>query len=136
MSRSAERHGFELIFIRGANQLTPTLNTAKDDQIKKLEYFGHSNKNDFLLEYSSDIPGISTDSWGKENNDIGGIRKEIFASEGEINLYGCKLGVAGGLGQEMKKKWGLKTIASYTTTDYITVVGDAWKPHGNYIEMK
>lgn len=89
-----------------------------------------------MLEYGSDIPGKSTDYWGKENDDIAGVRRRIFAAGGEVNLYGCDLGDEGGLAQEMKNKWGLKTIASDTKTDYTTIVGDNWKPDGNYIEMR
>lgn len=136
MRDSAARNGFDLIIIRKADQLTPTLNTAKDGQIEQLEYFGHSNPNDFLLEYSSDKPGQSTDYWGKQKNDIAGVRKGIFAAGGEVNLYGCNLGNAGGLAQEMRNRWGLKTTASDTKTDFESIVGSAWKPSGHYIEMK
>jgi len=134
MRDSAKRNGFELIIIRKADQLTPMLNTAKDGQIKQLEYFGHSDQNNFLLEYSSDIPRGSTDYWGK--NDIAGVRKGIFAAGGKVNLYGCNLGAPGGLGQEMKHKWGLKVTAADTRTDYVPLTGSAWKPSGHYIEMK
>lgn len=136
MRDSSVRNGFELIIIRKADQLTPTLNTAQNGQIKLLEYFGHSNKNDFLLEYSSDKPGQSTDCWGKKKDDIAGVNREIFVTGGEANLYGCNLGEDGGLAQEMKNKWGLKTIASDYKTDFTTIIGDAWKPDGNYIEIK
>jgi RHS repeat-associated protein len=136
MRDSAAKNGFELIIIRKADQLTPTLNTAKDGQVKQLEYFGHSNQTDFLLEYSSDKPGQSTDYWGKKNNDVAGVRKGVFAIGGTVNLYGCDLGAVGGLAQEMRNKWGLKTTASDTKTDFSSVVGSAWKPSGHYIEIK
>jgi RHS repeat-associated protein len=134
MKNSAAKNGYELIIIRKADQLTPTLNTAKDGQVKQLEYFGHSNASSFLLEYSSDKPEKSTDYWGK--GDLASVRKGIFAAGGAINLYGCYLGGTGGLGEEMKRQWGLKTTASDTKTDFQSVVGDAWKPSGHYLEMK
>ncbi len=134
MSDSARNKGFELIIIRKADQLTPTLNTAKDGQVKQLEYFGHSNPDDFFLEYSSDKPSVTTDFWGKR--DVANVRKGMFAVGAEVNLYGCNLGAAGGLAQEMKNKWGFKTTASDTATNFKTVVGNNWKPSGRYIEMR
>jgi hypothetical protein len=112
------------------------LNTAKDAQIKQLEYFGHSNDKDFLLEYSSDKPAQSTDYWGMTKGDVAGVRKGIFAGAGAVNLYGCNLGAPGGLAQDMKTKWGLKTTASDTKTDFESVVGRDWKPSGHYLELR
>jgi hypothetical protein len=36
----------------------------------------------------------------------------------------------------MKTKWGQKTTASDTKTDFETTVGSAWKPTGSYKEIK
>jgi hypothetical protein len=136
MKKSAKENGFELIIIRKGDQLSPTLNTAKDGQIKQLEYFGHSNAKDFLLEYSSDKPGQSTDYWGMTKGETADVRKGIFATGGDVNLYGCNLGESGGLAQDMKTKWGQKTTASDTKTDFGTTVGRDWKPTGNYKEIR
>jgi RHS repeat-associated protein len=136
MKKSAKEKGFQLIIIRKSSELTPTLNTASKGQIKMFEYFGHSNEKDFLLEYSSDKPSRSTDYWGKTKSDVSAVKKEIFDPAGAVNLYGCNLGAAGGLAENMHSLWGLQTTASTTKTDYETVVGSAWKPRGTYKEIK
>ncbi|MCW3071978.1 MAG: hypothetical protein JWO44_1868, partial [Bacteroidetes bacterium] len=136
MRDSATKNKYELVIIKKGTELTPLLNTAKDGQIKQLEYFGHSNASDFLLEYSSSVPARSTDRWGMGGSEVTGVRKEIFQPTGEVIFYGCNLGDTGGLGEDVKKRWGLETTASDIKTDYSSTVGSNWKPDGHYIKMK
>jgi RHS repeat-associated protein len=140
MQDSAKRHGYELVIIEKASELTEVLNTASAGQVKRLEYFGHSNPKNLFLEYgstdqrSADGSGVSTDMWGE--SEALKVRKDIFAATSEVNLYGCDLGDSGGLGEKIKALWGKKTTASDEKTDYQPVGQGIWKPTGNYIEMK
>ncbi|WP_211441355.1 SpvB/TcaC N-terminal domain-containing protein [Collimonas humicola] len=134
MSESAKKIGYQLIIIKKSDELTPLLNTAANGQVKKLEYFGHSNPHGLFLEYSSKTPSVSTDTWGESQ--AKNVKKEIFAASGEVNLYGCNLGQSGGLGEKIKALWGKKTTASDTDTSYKPIGQGIWQPKGHYKVMQ
>ena len=82
--------------------------------MKSFDYFGHSNKLCFCIDYGTEILAVST-QWLHER-DLGKIRSSIFASNAYCKSWGCHTG------ESMSKAWrqatGKKMIGAIGKTNY------------------
>lgn len=133
MEAAAARDGFTLVTITSAAELTYHFNKSKTKGVTSIDYFGHSNKNNLFLEYSSVVPEYSTDMWGADQAAL--VRKEIFSEETIVRIvrgrrvetkrptaifstYGCYQGEPNGLAQKLHEIWGIITKGSIGATDF------------------
>ena len=125
---TAAKYKVKLVFFDTMDQMYKALNSAPRgrDRITHFYYFGHSNPNAFMLDYSNYIVAAST-VWMHEDDLAKRIKPGIFAPDAECWSYGCFTGCS------MSKKWKQATGAAMwgnlESTRY-QPVGDGKLPQG------
>ena len=114
-----DAYNTKLVYFDKTSQLIDYLNNGQPrDKVKicNLEYFGHSNKACFMFDYSNNIDSASK-VWLHEN-ELGQIRRGIFARDAMVKSWGCHTG------ESMSKKWraatGVPMIGAVGKTQYMT----------------
>jgi hypothetical protein len=96
----AEKYHLKLLYIHSGSDIINYLNEGRPrNQVKVIgfEYFGHSNRACFLLDYSNVIDSASK-AWLHEN-DLFKILPRDFSRNAFVKAWGCHTG------EEMSKKW-------------------------------
>ncbi|TAE76623.1 MAG: hypothetical protein EAZ65_06005 [Verrucomicrobia bacterium] len=125
ISDLARKRNASLIWVESTTDIIDALNHRPRGSVQSFDYFGHSNRHCFLLDYSGPIMAAST-VWLHER-DLGKIRSSIFAKNAYCKSWGCHTG------QSMSKTWkkhtGVKLEGARGKTDY-TLVGHGQLPIG------
>ena len=112
-----------LIWIDSNTSLINALNRQPKNSIKTFDYFGHSNKYCFMLDYGNNIMAAST-VW-LHQDELHQINRSIFSKNAYCKSWGCHTG------ESMSKAWkralGVPLEGAIGPTDY-TVVGQAKLP--------
>jgi len=125
---TAGKLGVQLVYVDSAEAAYAAINKAprRGEKINSFYYFGHSNPHAFMLDYSNDIIGAST-QWMHEDELATKIRRDIFAPDAECWSYGCYTG------QSMSAKWkaafGVPMWGNMESTRY-QPVGEGRLPAG------
>jgi hypothetical protein len=110
----ATKRGAKLVWISSGSQFISKMNALPAGRTKTFNYFGHSNKHCFLLDYSSQVLGASA-AWLHENQ-LSSLSSRPFAKSAICKSWGCYTG------ESMSKYWrqatGLKLIGAKGKTDY------------------
>jgi RHS repeat-associated protein len=126
--------GIKVVEIRASAELTSQLVEMPNASITSLDYFGHSDSENWFLEYSSTpqtngthdaagnllavrVPANTGDSWGP--TDAKKVPKSRFALGATVSSYGCNQGEPGGFADVVNKIWDVATKGSLGRTDYI-----------------
>lgn len=113
----AAKRGAKLIWVDSGASVIRAINSRPSRSITTFDYFGHSNKYCFLLDYSSDIIGACT-AWLHEK-DLYKIRGSVFAPKAICKSWGCHSG------ESMNAYWkaaiGREMIGAQGKTDYTTL---------------
>lgn len=125
ISELASKRRVNLIWIDSTGSLISALNNRPRGSVRTFDYFGHSNRHCFMLDYSGHIMAAST-AWLHER-DLPKIRSSIFARNAYCKSWGCH--TAQSMSAVWKKTYGLKLEAAIGKTDY-TVVGHGQMPIG------
>src|SRR6201997_2551306 len=86
-----DKYGLNLIYFNSADQLCNYLNYGSNRQNNKIatfDYFGHSNKACFLLDYSNEI-GSASKVWLHEDELKGKLHHGIFTRNAQVQSWGC-----------------------------------------------
>jgi hypothetical protein len=118
MMERAKNDGFEVIAFETADELTAKLANFPD-RIASVEYFGHSNRSDFLLDYGIDSRPNAKYHWGKTQ--AAKISAGRFVNSAYFASYGCYQGEADGLASAIQKLWYIEAIGSVGKTDYLPI---------------
>lgn len=96
----AAKRKVKLVLVDTAEQAYAAINGAGKgrEKITSFYYFGHSNAHAFMLEYSNDIIGAST-QWMHEDDLAVKINKSAFAPDARCRSFGCYTG------NSMSAKW-------------------------------
>jgi len=97
ISEQASKRRVTLIWVTTTGDLIRAINTRPRGAIQSFDYFGHSNRHAFLLDYGSDIMAAST-SWLHER-DLPKIKSSVFAKNAYCKSWGCHTG------ESMSKTW-------------------------------
>jgi hypothetical protein len=119
----ARKRDVTLIWIDSNATLFQALNSRPRGSVQTFDYFGHSNKYCFMLDYGNEIMAAST-VWLHED-DLGRIKSSIFAPNAYCKSGGCHTGES--MTQVWKRKLGVPLEGAVGPTDY-TVVGQAVMP--------
>jgi hypothetical protein len=114
ISEQAAKRGAKLIWVEGGPSVIRAINSRPSKSITTFDYFGHSNKFCFLLDYSSDIMGACT-AWLHEN-DLHKIRSSVFAPQAICKSWGCHTGES--MNAFWKSAIGKELIGAKGKTDY------------------
>ena len=90
------------------------INRHPSKSVISFDFFGHSNKHCFLLDYSADIMGASK-AWIHEN-DLSRIRRGIFSRKSQCQSWGCHTGES--MSAFWKRATGQTMIGAKGKTNY------------------
>ena len=119
---AAQRHA-SLVWIEGGPELIDAINSRPRRSIETLDYFGHSNRFCFMLDYGNHIMGACT-AWLHEC-DISKIHSSVFARNAYCKSWGCHTGES--MSRIWKNSLGVPLEGADGKTDY-TVVGKGQLP--------
>ena len=112
ISEQASKRGVRLIWVSGSSSIIAKINQQRG--LDSFDYFGHSNKHCFLLDYSSNIMG-ATSAWLHEK-ELHRISRSAFAPNAVCKSWGCHTG------QSMNRYWknalGIEIIGAHGKTNY------------------
>ncbi len=112
IQEQATKRKAKLIWISTGDQAIAAINRQKD--IINFDFFGHSNKYCFLLDYGSDVMAVSQ-AWIHEK-DLHKIRRGAFNKYATCQSYGCHTGES--MSQVWKTQLGTTLIGARGKTDY------------------
>lgn len=123
IQEQATKRNCELVWVSSGAGAIGAINARPGRSIASFDFFGHSNRYAFLLDYSNDIMATSK-AWIHER-DLGKIRRGVFAKGAVCQSFGCHTG------ESMSNVWrsqvGVRLIGAAGKTDY-TVVGQGRLP--------
>ena len=122
-----DTYGVKLVWVRNGDDVIDYINRGANRRSTKVagfEYFGHSNKHCFMLDYSSEVYGASA-SWLHER-DLANLRSSAFAPGAFCKSWGCHTGES--MSAEWKKATGIWMIGANGKTDYAFGHLNGWRP--------
>lgn len=122
-----DKFGVNLVWISSGQDIIRYLNEGQPrDRVKiaNFEYYGHSNRACFMLDYSNEIDSASK-AWLHED-ELRQIRRGLFTRDAHIQSWGCHTG------ESMSKKWhqatGRRMIGAIGKTNYAPMYRNNWVP--------
>lgn len=106
-----------LLWVNSGGDLIRAINNRPAGSIQTFDYFGHSNRYCFMLDYGCDIMAAST-AWLHER-DIPRIRSSVFAKSAYCKSWGCH--TAESMSGKWKSALGLSLEASRGATNYQSI---------------
>jgi hypothetical protein len=114
IAEQAAKRGAQLIWVGDGSAVINAMNSRPAKSITTFDYFGHSNKHCFLLDYSSEIMGACT-AWLHEK-DLHKINSSIFTPKAICKSWGCHSGES--MNTYWKAATGVEIIGAKGKTDY------------------
>ena len=93
----ASKRKASLIWINSGPDLIRALNNLPRSSVQTFDYFGHSNKHCFCLDYGTEIIAVCT-QWLHES-ELGRVKSSIFADKAYCKSWGCHTG------ESMSARW-------------------------------
>lgn len=111
--------GAKVVWFNNRDELINYLNRGQDrDKIKisRLEYFGHSNKRNWMFDYSNRLDGAVAEPLCLHLRDLSKIKSSSFAPGAYAQSWGCHSG------EEYSAAWlkatGVRMVGAVGKTDY------------------
>jgi hypothetical protein len=114
IEQQASKRNASLIWIRSGPDLIRAMNSRRRGSIQTFDYFGHSNKHCFCLDYGTEI--IATCTQWLHENELGRIRSSVFARHAYCKSWGCHTGES--MSGQWKSKLGVTLEGARGKTDY------------------
>lgn len=86
----AHKYHAKLIWVHSGDGAIAAINNHPRRSVVTFDFFGHSNRHCFLLDYSSSIMGVSQ-AWLHEK-DLSRIHRSIFSPNIQSQSWGCHTG--------------------------------------------
>jgi hypothetical protein len=90
--------GAKLVWFSSTPEWASYLNNRSAGKLSGFEYFGHSNKFCFLMDYSNDVSGASS-CYVHEKYLSSLLRRGLFVRDAHVQSWGCNTG------ESMSQKW-------------------------------
>ena len=110
----ATKRNCRLIWVKNGEEAIEAINALPSRSIHTFDFFGHSNRHAFMLDYGSEIMAISK-AWIHEQ-DLSKIRGSVFHREARCQSYGCHTGES--MSRSWRRKIGNRLIGAIGKTDY------------------
>ncbi|GAA5482306.1 hypothetical protein [Haloferula sargassicola] len=117
LSELASERNATLRWVSSSADFVNALNSRPRGSIETFDYFGHSNKFCFMLDYGNSIMAAST-AWFHEN-DISRVNRSIFAKNAYCKSWGCHTGES--MSQAWKRHLGVPLEGAVGPTDYTAI---------------
>lgn len=128
-----------LVWYDDAAQVISYINKGMNRRKVKIvtfDFFGHSNKYCFLLDYSNEVLGASRCYLHQQ--DLGRIRRGAFGREARVASYGCHTGES--MSAAWKRATGTRMRGAIGKTDYSGILSSGGSlpvissEHGRWVE--
>ena len=89
-----EKYGVNLVMFNTTDQLCDHLNGGADRRTNKIvsfDYFGHSNSDCMMFDYSNEV-GSASKAWLHKNELRSKLKRGIFARNAHVQSWGCYQG--------------------------------------------
>lgn len=117
IQEQAAKRNCELVWVNSGAQAIAAINARPRRSVVTFDFFGHSNRHAFLLDYGNEIMAVSK-AWIHES-ELGKIQGSVFADRARCQSYGCHTG------ESMSRYWfqkvGTRLIGANGKTDYAVV---------------
>jgi hypothetical protein len=123
ISKLATKYHASLVWINSSNGLIQAINSRPSRSIQTFDFFGHSNRYAFMLDYSNDIMAVST-AWLHER-DLHHLKSSVFARNAYCKSWGCH--TAESMSSVWKRVLGIPLEGARGPTNY-TPVGQGKLP--------
>ena len=110
----ATKYRVTLIWISSGGELIQAINSRPRQSITTFDFFGHSNRFAFMLDYSNDVMAVST-AWLHER-DLGRIKASVFARNAYCKSWGCHTGES--MSAVWKRALGIPLEGANGATNY------------------
>lgn len=114
LTEVAAKRNVSLLWIDSGTDVVNRINQRPRGSIQTFDYFGHSNRFCFMLDYGSDIMAVST-AWLHER-DLAKLDRRVFAPNAYCKSWGCHTA------ESMSAKWlaatGVALEGAIGKTDY------------------
>ena len=107
----------KLIWFDSGDDIIRYINSGQNrrrNKVAMFEYFGHSNRHAFLLDYSSAVMGASK-AWLHER-DLSDLKRSAFAKGAFCRSFGCHTGES--MSTAWRKATGVRMWGVFGKTDY------------------
>ncbi|MDQ8192286.1 hypothetical protein [Roseibacillus persicicus] len=130
IAEQASKRKAKLVWLQNSNDFFRTMNSFPKGSVTNFDFFGHSNKHCFLLDYSNEIMA-SCKSWIHET-ELGRLRATIFSRNALCQSYGCHTGES--MSAYWKNATGVTLIGAKGKTDYTSLTeGKLPKVNGSWV---
>jgi hypothetical protein len=124
IAETASKRRVTLLWFDSTSSLISTLNGRPTRSVETFDYFGHSNRYCFMMDYGSTIMGASTVNLHQD--DLRKIRSSIFSRNAYCKSWGCH--TAESMSGIWESNLGVKLEGADGPTDY-SFVGKGELPH-------
>jgi hypothetical protein len=112
ITQQAIKRKAKLIWVSSGDEAIEAINRQRD--IITFDFFGHSNRYCFMLDYGSTIMAVSQ-AWIHEK-DLGKLRRRSFNRNASCQSWGCHTGES--MSAVWKRRLGIPLIGARGKTDY------------------
>ncbi len=114
---NAAKRNIKLVWVNSGPAAIRAMNNHPAGSVTTFDYFGHSNRYCFMLDYGSDVMAVSQ-AWIHEK-ELGKIRRSIFHRNCISQSYGCHTGES--MSAYWRKTLGHTLIGARGKTDYVSL---------------
>lgn len=130
ITEQASKRGARLIWLNSGSEFFSRMNALPRGSVTNFDFFGHSNKHCFLLDYSNEIMA-SCKAWIHET-ELSKLRSSIFSKHALCQSWGCHTGES--MSAHWKRATGISMIGAKGKTDYSALsFGRMPKVNGSWV---
>lgn len=130
ITEQANKRGVKLVWIQSGDDFFRIMNAFPRGSVTNFDFFGHSNKHCFLLDYSNEIMA-SCKAWIHET-ELGRLNGSVFNRNALCQSYGCHTGES--MSAYWKNATGVTLIGAKGKTDYTSLTeGKLPKVNGSWV---
>lgn len=130
ITEQANKRSARLVWLNSGSDFFRRMNSLPRGSVVNFDFFGHSNKHCFLLDYSNEIMA-SCKAWIHEN-ELGRLKASVFSRNAHCQSWGCHTGES--MSAFWKRATGVTLIGAKGKTDYTSLsFGRLPKVNGSWI---
>lgn len=114
IQEQASKRDVRLVWISSGSDFIRGFNGLPAKRVKTFDFFGHSNKHCFLLDYSSQLLG-ATSAWLHET-ELSRLSRRPLAPKAICKSWGCHTGES--MSKYWKRSLGVPLVGAKGKTDY------------------
>lgn len=122
-----DAYGLKLVYFNSGDDVITYVNSRPRRSIVNFEYFGHSNRDCFMFDYSAEISGASV-AYLHETQ-LKRLRGASFHPKATIRSWGCHTGES--FSKFWKKAVGIPMEGALGKTDYSVIIDHVSLPRVN-----